>query len=114
MDIIKKHLNYIGLVLILAALIALRIWPHLKTVPVIFLILGAAAIGLYMYLNLSLLKQGFKRKSFLLRKETYLQHIADETFERVIYRGLEPVLMDVKLCLHSREPDLDFCDIHEN
>lgn len=65
MDIIKKHLNYIGLVLILAALIALRIWPHLKTVPVIFLILGAAAIGLYMYLNLSLLKQGFKRKSFL-------------------------------------------------
>jgi hypothetical protein len=33
--------------------------------------------------------------SFLLRKETYLQHIADETFERVIYHRLEPVLMDV-------------------
>jgi hypothetical protein len=33
--------------------------------------------------------------SFLLRKETYLQHIADETFERVIYQRLEPVLMDV-------------------
>ncbi len=33
--------------------------------------------------------------SFLLRKETHLQHIADETFERVIYHRLEPVLMDV-------------------
>ncbi len=33
--------------------------------------------------------------SFLLRKETYLQHIADETFERVIYHRLEPVLVDV-------------------
>lgn len=33
--------------------------------------------------------------SFLLRKETYLQHVADETFERVIYHRLTPVLMDV-------------------
>lgn len=33
--------------------------------------------------------------SFLLKKETYLQHVADETFERVIYHRLEPVLMDV-------------------
>ncbi len=33
--------------------------------------------------------------SFLLRKETYLQHMADETFERVIYHRLEPVLVDV-------------------
>ncbi|HLB69463.1 MAG TPA: hypothetical protein VJJ51_00295 [Candidatus Methanoperedens sp.] len=33
--------------------------------------------------------------SFLLRKETYLQHIADETFENVIYHRLEPVLRDV-------------------
>lgn len=30
-----------------------------------------------------------------LRKETYLQHIADETFEKVIYQRLEPVLKDV-------------------
>ncbi len=33
--------------------------------------------------------------SFLLRKETHLQHIADETFDRVIYHRLEPVLMEV-------------------
>lgn len=33
--------------------------------------------------------------SFLLKKETYLQHVADETFERVIYHRLEPVLVDV-------------------
>ncbi len=33
--------------------------------------------------------------SFLLRKETHLQHMADETFERVIYHRLEPVLADV-------------------
>jgi hypothetical protein len=33
--------------------------------------------------------------SFLLRKETHLQHLADETFERVIYKRLEPVLANV-------------------
>lgn len=33
--------------------------------------------------------------SFLLRKETHLAHIADETFDRVIYHRLEPVLMEV-------------------
>lgn len=33
--------------------------------------------------------------SFLLRKETHLQHVADETFDKVIYQRLEPVLMEV-------------------
>ena len=33
--------------------------------------------------------------SFLLRKETYLERVADETFDRVIYHRLEPVLRDV-------------------
>lgn len=33
--------------------------------------------------------------SYLIRKDTYLQHIADETFEKVIYQRLEPVLRDV-------------------
>lgn len=32
---------------------------------------------------------------YYLRKETYLQHIADQIFERVIYQRLEPVLKDV-------------------
>ncbi len=32
---------------------------------------------------------------YFIQKETYLQHIADETFDRVIYQRLEPVLKDV-------------------
>lgn len=32
---------------------------------------------------------------YYLQKDTYLQHVADETFERIIYQRLEPVLRDV-------------------
>lgn len=32
---------------------------------------------------------------YYLQKDTYLQHVADETFERIIYQRLEPVLKDV-------------------
>lgn len=32
---------------------------------------------------------------YFIQKETYLQHIADEIFDRVIYQRLEPVLKDV-------------------
>ncbi|MBS3819564.1 GldG family protein [bacterium] len=65
MDKIKRNLNYIGLVLIFLALVTLRIWTHIKIIPLILGILGIASIIVYIILNLSLLKQSLKRKSFL-------------------------------------------------
>lgn len=65
MDKIRKNLNYIGLSLIFLALVSLRIWPHKKIISFILGGLGLAAIVVYIILNLSLLKQTLKRKSFL-------------------------------------------------
>jgi len=62
---IKKYLNYIGIGLIFFSLVGLEIWPHKKTLPLVFAILGIAVIAAYIYMNLSLLKQSVKRKSFL-------------------------------------------------
>lgn len=65
MENLKKNLNYIALSLIFISLVSLKIWPYKKTTPLIIAILGIAALGVYFYLNLSALKQSFKRKSFL-------------------------------------------------
>jgi ABC-type uncharacterized transport system involved in gliding motility auxiliary subunit len=65
MDNIKKNLNYIGITLCFAAFVLIRIWPYKKTIPYILLGLGVLSLLLYIYLNLSLLKQGLKRRSFL-------------------------------------------------
>lgn len=65
METIKKYLNYIGLSLIFLALVASRVWPHRKTQAFVLAFLGVAALAVYIYLNLSLLKQSLKRKSFL-------------------------------------------------
>jgi ABC-type uncharacterized transport system involved in gliding motility auxiliary subunit len=62
---IKKNLNYIGLTLIFLALLSWRIWPHWKTLPPVLAILGILSLGVYIFLNLSQLKQGLKRKSFI-------------------------------------------------
>lgn len=48
--------------------------------------------------NLLLLSVGLGNLAgvnYLLQKETFMQRIADETFDRVIYQRLEPVLRDV-------------------
>jgi ABC-type uncharacterized transport system involved in gliding motility auxiliary subunit len=65
MDNIKKNLNYIGIALIFAAFVLIRIWPYKKTIPYLLLGLGILSLIVYIYLNLSLLKQGLKRRSFL-------------------------------------------------
>lgn len=65
MQQLKKNLNSIGLGLIFFALAALRIWPYRKTLPLVLGLLGVAALAVYIVLNLAVLKQGFKRKSFL-------------------------------------------------
>lgn len=65
MDNIKKNLNYIGLGLIFLALATLRIWPYKKFIALILALLGIAVIGIYISLNVSQLKKGLARKSFL-------------------------------------------------
>ncbi len=75
MDNFKKNLNYIGITLIFAAFVLIRIWPYKKTIPYILLILGILSILVYIYLNLSLLKQGLKRKSFLYSSNLFLMVI---------------------------------------
>ncbi|MCJ7588341.1 MAG: Gldg family protein [Candidatus Aminicenantes bacterium] len=65
MDKIKNNLNMIGLALILAAIVGIKLWPYKKIVPIVLAVLGIAALASYFALNLSSLKKGFKRKSFL-------------------------------------------------
>ncbi|MCX6573381.1 MAG: GldG family protein, partial [Candidatus Aminicenantes bacterium] len=65
MDTLKKYLNIVAVVLILAALAAATVWPYRNA-----LILGLGAAGLlalaaYMLLHLPALKQGFRRRSFI-------------------------------------------------
>lgn len=72
MENIKKYLNYVALGLIFLSLVALRIWPYRKTVPFLLAALGIAALGVYFFLNLSDLKQSFRRKSFLYSSNLFL------------------------------------------
>ncbi len=65
METIKKNLNYIGLTLIVASLMALRIWPYKKTPALAAALLGVVALVVYIALNLSSLKRSVSRKSFL-------------------------------------------------
>ncbi len=61
----KKHLNSIGLGLLFLGLVANRIWPNNKIPPLILLVLGLAALVVYIVLNFSLLRQSLTRKTFL-------------------------------------------------
>jgi len=65
MDKIKKNLNSIGLGLLFLAVVALRVWTGQRIVALLLAVLGVAAIGLYVGLNLGRLKTGLARKSFL-------------------------------------------------
>jgi len=65
METMKKSLNYIGLTLVLVGLISLIIWPQRKTVDLAVLALGLVLLMIYTILNLSSLKRGFSRRSFL-------------------------------------------------
>lgn len=65
MEKIKQYLNYVALALIFLSLVSLIIWPHKKTIALILGLLGVAALAAYIILNLSVLKQSFKRKSFI-------------------------------------------------
>ncbi len=65
MNQIKTRLNSVGLALLFTGLAAWRIWPHQKAAPFVLAGLGLAAVVAYVVLNLSSLKKGFNRKSFL-------------------------------------------------
>jgi ABC-type uncharacterized transport system involved in gliding motility auxiliary subunit len=65
MDTIKKNLNLIGITLIFAAFVLIRIWPYKKTFPYILFALGVFGLAVYIYLNFPLLKASFTRKAFL-------------------------------------------------
>ncbi|UCE41684.1 MAG: GldG family protein [Candidatus Aminicenantes bacterium] len=65
MEKIKKNLNYIALALILLAFVSFRIWPYKKAAPTILFSMGIIALVTYIVMNLAILKQSFKRKSFI-------------------------------------------------
>jgi ABC-type uncharacterized transport system involved in gliding motility auxiliary subunit len=65
MEKIKQYLNYIALAMIFLSLVSLRIWPYRKTIALVLGLLGVAALAVYIILNLSVIKQSFKRKSFV-------------------------------------------------
>jgi ABC-type uncharacterized transport system involved in gliding motility auxiliary subunit len=72
MEKIKKYLNYIGLALIFLSLVSIRVWPYKKTIALVIALLGVASLAVYITLNLSLLKQSFKRKSFIYSSNLFL------------------------------------------
>ncbi len=72
MEKIKKNLNYVALALIFLALVSLRIWPYRQIIALILGLLGVVCLAIYIILNISVLKQGFKRKSFLYSTNLFL------------------------------------------
>jgi len=69
---LKAHLNSIGLGLVLGGLVGLRIWPQHRTAFLLLAAVGVAALAAYLAFNLSSLKKGFKRRSFIYSSNTLL------------------------------------------
>jgi len=67
-----KILIYMGLALIFLALASFIIWPYKKTMALVLALAGVTLLTAYIILNLSLLKQNFKRKSFLYSSNLFL------------------------------------------
>jgi ABC-type uncharacterized transport system involved in gliding motility auxiliary subunit len=62
---LKSHLNFIGLGLVAASLVGLWVLPQHRTRLLILAALGLAALVAYLAFNLSSLKRGLKRRSFI-------------------------------------------------
>lgn len=65
MDKVKKYLNYISSLLILACLATWMIWPQKKTLILVLAAAGFVSLISYLGLNFAVLKQGFKRRAFI-------------------------------------------------
>jgi ABC-type uncharacterized transport system involved in gliding motility auxiliary subunit len=65
MKTLRKNLNTIALTLIATAVVGGIVWPQKKTLVVAIGALGLLALAAHVALNLNLLKQSFRRKSFI-------------------------------------------------
>jgi ABC-type uncharacterized transport system involved in gliding motility auxiliary subunit len=72
MEGLKKSLNYLAMGLILAALAVWIIWPQRAAVALAAGLLGVLALIAYLVLNMSSLKRGFRRRSFIYGGNTIL------------------------------------------
>ncbi len=76
MDKIKKHLNTIGLGLLVLSVIALKVWPVSKLLFLVLAVLGLAALAGYFVLHAGDLKPGLKRRSFLYSSNLLVMVVA--------------------------------------
>lgn len=65
MNWLKNYLNYLSLGLLALAVVILAVWPQYRTAAWIIGATGLAAIVVYIILNLTELKEGLKRRSFI-------------------------------------------------
>jgi ABC-type uncharacterized transport system involved in gliding motility auxiliary subunit len=65
MDKLKKSLNVVAIVLIVAALGVAIVWPYERPLVAVFGALGLAALAAHVVVNRAALKQKFSRRSFL-------------------------------------------------
>ncbi len=65
MDALKKNLNTVALVLLAAGLAGWTVWPQRKTLALVLVGLGLAALAGYAVLNRTALSRKFQRKSLL-------------------------------------------------
>jgi ABC-type uncharacterized transport system involved in gliding motility auxiliary subunit len=72
MNQLKKNLNSIAAVLILAALVAYFIWPYRKMIPIILGGAGLLSLGIYLAMNLSRLRETVQRRAFIYSSNMFL------------------------------------------
>jgi ABC-type uncharacterized transport system involved in gliding motility auxiliary subunit len=103
MNRIVKHLNLIGLGLLLAAFIVSLVWPALQFAPPIAFALGLAALIAYFILNAGRLKDRMKRRSFLYSSNLLLII--------VLVLGIT-VIVNVLLVRHHQRFDFTAARVH--
>ncbi len=87
----REYASIISMIIASAYLLLISFFPLVYNFTSSFEPLDFLKNLLYFMIGLGTISGVF----YYLRKETYLQHIADQIFERVIYQRLEPVLKDV-------------------
>lgn len=87
----REYASIISMIIASAYLLLISFFPLVYNFTISFEPLDFLKNLLYFIAGLGTISGVF----YYLRKETYLQYIADQIFERVIYRRLEPVLKDV-------------------
>ncbi len=87
----KEYASIISMIIASAYLLLISFFPLVYNFTSSFEPMDFLKNFLYFMIGLGTISGVF----YYLRKETYLQHIADQIFERVIYQRLEPVLKDV-------------------